>query len=107
MDLNLVVICGALAVDPEIREFDSGAKLARLLVSVKSESPRRVDVLPVAIWDPTDETLSTLETLSAGSRVWITGSLQRRFTETGGGARSRVEIVAVELSRVHKEEMSE
>ena len=48
MDLNLAVIAGTLAAPPEIRTFDSGSRLARYLVTIRSTEPRkRVDVVPV------------------------------------------------------------
>ena len=53
MDLNLIVLCGRLAVPPEIKVFESGTRLIRYLVTVRSEAPRRrVDVIPVSMWDP-------------------------------------------------------
>ena len=35
MDLNLVVLCGRLAIDPELQMFDSGTRLIRLLMTVE------------------------------------------------------------------------
>jgi len=96
MDLNLIVLCGRLAVDPEIREFDSGSRVARLLVTVRSDVPRkRVDVVPVTWWDPGPEVLE--EASVKGRRVWVCGSVQRRFWEGEGGRRSRVEVVAEQV----------
>jgi single-stranded DNA-binding protein len=40
MDLNLVVLCGRLAVEPELRTFESGTRLMRLLVTVRSDWPQ-------------------------------------------------------------------
>ena len=58
MDLNLIVLCGRLAVEPELKEFDSGSRLVRLLVTVRSDEPRRrVDVVPVTLWDPPQDLL--------------------------------------------------
>jgi single-stranded DNA-binding protein len=93
MDLNLVVVSGRLAAPPEIRQFESGARLARYLVTVRSEEPaRRVDVLPVTLWDPTDELVDAEPT--PGTRVWVAGSVQRRFWSGSDGRRSRIELVA-------------
>lgn len=93
MDHNLVVLAGTLATAPELREFDSGARLLRLLVTVRSDEPRkRVDVLPVTLWDPPDALLD--ENLERGRRVSVTGAAQRRFWEAKDGRRNRVEIVA-------------
>lgn len=93
MDLNLVVVSGRLAAPPEIRQFESGARLARYLVTVRSEEPtRRVDVLPVTMWDPSDELLDAEPV--PGTRVWVAGSVQRRFWSGSDGRRSRIELVA-------------
>lgn len=93
MDLNLVVVSGRLAAPPEIRQFESGARLARYLVTVRSEEPaRRVDVLPVTMWDPSAELLDAEPV--PGSRLWVAGSVQRRFWSGSDGRRSRIELVA-------------
>lgn len=92
MDLNLIVVAGRVAAVPEWRSFDSGGSLLRLLITVRSSSPRRrVDVIPVTQWDPNVETLGDLQ---VGDRVWCAGSVQRRFWSATEGRRSRLEIVA-------------
>lgn len=96
MDLNLVVLCGRLAVEPEFKSFDSGSSLVRLLVSVRSEEPRRrVDVVPVTLWNPSQDFLDDLPL--KGRRVWVCGSMQRRFWEAADGRRSRLEVVAEQV----------
>jgi single-stranded DNA-binding protein len=93
MDLNLAVIAGSLSAPPEIRTFDSGARLARYLITVRSTEPRsRVDVLPVVDWDPDDE--DAISTLDRGDRIWTVCSVQRRFWSAAEGRRSKIEIVA-------------
>jgi single-strand DNA-binding protein len=93
MDLNLVVVSGRLSAPPEIRQFDSGSRLARYLVTVRSEEPaRRVDVLPVTLWDPPDALVDAQP--APGTRVWVAGSVQRRFWSGSDGRRSRIELVA-------------
>jgi single-stranded DNA-binding protein len=97
MELNLVVLSGRLAADPEVRVFDSGSTLLRLLVTVRATEPRRrVDVIPVTVWNPEDELLG--EDLDVGQRVWVAGSVQRRFWSASEGRRSRLEVVAHEVS---------
>jgi single-stranded DNA-binding protein len=93
MDLNLAVIAGTLAAPPEIRTFDSGTRLARYLVTVRSTEPRRrVDVVPVVEWDPPPD--SPAADLDRGDRIWMAGSVQRRFWTSADGRRSRLEIIA-------------
>jgi single-stranded DNA-binding protein len=97
IDLNLTVLCGRIATEPEIRVFDSGTRLIRYLITVRSEAPRRrVDVVPVTLWDPTDEQVE--EPGERGERIWICGSVQRRFWESPDGRRSRLEVVAEQVT---------
>ncbi|OFW66777.1 MAG: hypothetical protein A2Z12_09265 [Actinobacteria bacterium RBG_16_68_21] len=93
MDLNLVVVSGRLAAPPELRQFESGSRLARYLVTVRTEEPhRRVDVLPVTLWDPPAELVDADPV--PGTRVWVAGSVQRRFWSGTEGRRSQIELVA-------------
>ena len=98
MDYNVMVLQGTLAAPAELREYESGARLLRLLVTVRSTEPRRrVDVLPVTYWDPPDEL--TAHPLERGDRLWVCGSAQRRFWEAKEGRRNRVELVARHVTR--------
>jgi single-stranded DNA-binding protein len=96
MDLNLIVIAGRIAAEPEMLTFASGTRLLRLLVTVRSEEPRRrIDVLPVVLWDPDEHVVP--DEPCRGAPVWVAGSVQRRFWSVGEGRTSRVEIVAHEV----------
>lgn len=93
MNMNVIVVAGKLAAPPELREFESGSRLLRSLVTVRTDAPRRrVDVLPITLWDP--ETDHELIDAPVGKRVWVVGSVQRRFWSAAEGRRSRLEIVA-------------
>ena len=93
MDLNLVVLAGRLAAPPELRAFAGGSRLLRYLVTIRRDDPRRrVDVIPVTLWDPNDDEITRLP--GKGDRVWVAGSVQRRFWESPEGRRSRLEVVA-------------
>ncbi len=97
MDLNLIVLCGRLATDPEIRVFDSGTRLVRYLVTLRVDHPRkRVDVIPVTLWDPDEEIVE--EPGEKGDRIWVCGAVQRRYWESPDGRRSRVEVVAEQVT---------
>jgi single-stranded DNA-binding protein len=92
MDVNVVVISGRLAATPEVRSFESGARLIRYLVTTRSEAPRRrIDVVPVTLWNPDDDLIVEA---AVGQSVWIAGSVQRRFWAAAEGRRSRLEVVA-------------
>jgi single-stranded DNA-binding protein len=98
MDLNLVVLGGRAAAPPEIRPYDSGSTLLRVLVTVRSDEPdkRRVDVIPVVMWDPPESLLAD-GAIHPGRRLWIAGSVQRRFWASEVGRRSRLEVVADQI----------
>ena len=104
MDLNLVVLCGRLASPGELREFESGTRLLRLLISLRTEEPtRRVDVVPVTLWDPGEDLVEAVK--ERGIRIWAAGAVQRRFWE-GFGRSSRIEIVALQVT-VHEPDTEE
>jgi len=93
MDLNLAVLKGHLAAPPEVRTLDGGSRLIRYLVTARAEQPRRrVDVLPVTLWDPPEEQIEIGG--QPGDRVWATATIQRRFWGESVGRRSRLELVA-------------
>lgn len=97
MDLNLVVLAGRIAAEPEIRTFESGAILVRLLLTVRSSSPNhRIDVVPVVQWNP--ELTEIPGAPLRGVSVWVAGSVQRRFWSVGDGRSSRIEVVAHEIA---------
>jgi len=105
MDLNLVVLCGRLASPGELREFDSGTRLLRLLISVRTEEPRRrIDVVPVTLWDPDDDLVDAVKV--PGIRIWAAGAVQRRFWAGPEGRHSRLEVVADQVT-VHEREPEE
>lgn len=94
MDMNLVVISGLLAAPPELRTLDSGAVIARYLLTTRTDEPRRrVDVVPVTQWNPPSEA----STYASGSRLCAVGSIQRRFWDAADGRRGRLEIVASQI----------
>jgi single-stranded DNA-binding protein len=104
MDLNLVVIAGRLAADPEVKVSNGGVAVMRLLVTTRTEEPRRrIDVVPVTWWDVTEEQIESLN-LHRGERVWVAGTVQRRFWSSGEGHRSRMEVVARYVQRGVKEQ---
>jgi single-strand DNA-binding protein len=95
MDLNIVALSGRLAAPPELRVFPSGLRLVRYLVAVRSDQPRhRVDVLPVTQWDPSSDTTEP----AVGDRVWVAGTIQRRFWSNPDGRRSRLEVIAEQVA---------
>ena len=67
--------------------------MIRYLITIRSKGARRrVDVLPVTLWDPPAELLDVAH--SKGKRVFVAGAVQRRFWTVDGGKSSRIEVVA-------------
>lgn len=94
MSINIVVLGGRLAVEPELRVFESGSSYLRFLVTTRSTEPRRrVDVIPVVLWNPDEVTIASLSD-SNGKGIWVVGSVQRRFWTAPDGKASRIEVVA-------------
>lgn len=93
MECNVVVLAGCLATEAEHRTFSTGTTQLRLLVTTRTPPPnRRVHVIPVTLWDPPAALLS--EPLGRGTRVYVFGTVQRRFWPPAEGPRGRVEVVA-------------
>ncbi len=96
-DINLAVLCGRLATEPELRIYDSGAQALHFLVTTSAEEPRRrIDVVPVVLLDPPGEVLDY--PFKAETRVWVTGSVQRRSYDSPTGRRNRIEVFADQVS---------
>jgi single-stranded DNA-binding protein len=97
-DSNIVVLSGTLAAPVELRSFSSGSAMMRLLLTVRTFEPRRrIDVVPVVLWDP-DEAL-LVPSLMMGDRLWVSATVQRRFWSAPDGKQSRLEVVARSVDR--------
>jgi single-stranded DNA-binding protein len=97
LDLNLVVIAGKLAATPEVRVFEGGSTLVRILVTTRTGGEgtgkrQRLDVVPVVMWDVKPG--HAIFDLERGDRVWVAGAIQRRFWSDDNSRRSRIEVVA-------------
>ncbi len=88
--MNHVMLRGQLAADVETRETDGGQLVARMLVTVREENPRRIDVVPVTVFVSDDDIVDA----TIGMEATVLGKVQRRFWDADGGRRSRIEIVA-------------
>ena len=88
-----MVLAGRIAAPPDLRVFDSGTRLLRYLVTVKADEPRRrIDVVPVTLWDPPQELVDSDP--APGRRAWVAGTVQRRFWSGPEGRHSRLEVIA-------------
>jgi hypothetical protein len=93
--LNLVVVRGECSGPPELRELESGRRLAS--VSVRAPGPDgRSTSVPVTVWEPA----AWVEDLAEGAYVIVVGAVRRRFFRTAvGGAATRVDVEAVFIGR--------
>ncbi len=93
--LNLVVVRGTCSGPPELRELESGRRLAALAVRAPGPDGRTTSV-PVTVWEPA----AWVEDLDDGADVVVVGAVRRRFFRTGaGGAAARVDVEAVFVGR--------
>ena len=85
-NFNLVVLAGMLAAPPDMEPHESAS--SRLLLTVRSFHPApRIDLVPVSVSGDQIPDCSV-----NGDRLWVVGSLQRRFSPVTG--RSRLEVAA-------------
>lgn len=99
-DLNLTVLGGRLATEPEVA-LEGGRRLVRLLVTVATARPtRRVDVVPVFMVERPDNThhVDEVAGMAAGRRVWIVGRTERRAMDGPEGRRTRIEVHAEQVA---------
>jgi single-strand DNA-binding protein len=93
--LNLVVVRGTCSGPPELRELESGRRLAALAVRAPGPDGRTTSV-PVTVWEPA----AWVEDLDDGVDLVVVGAVRRRFFRTGaGGAGARVDVEAVFVGR--------
>ena len=93
--LNLVVVRGTCSGPPELRELESGRRLAAVAVRAPGPDGRTTSV-PVTVWEPA----AWVEGLEDGVDLVIVGAVRRRFFQTGGGgAGARVDVEAVFVGR--------
>jgi single-strand DNA-binding protein len=93
--LNLVVVRGECSGPPELRELESGRRLAAISVRAPGPDGRSTSV-PVTVWEPA----AWVEELAEGADVIVVGAVRRRFFRTAaGGAAARVDVEAVFIGR--------
>lgn len=96
MSINRVVLVGRLTRDPELRETNSGLKVASFSIAVDRRSKREdqeADFFRVTCWGQTAEFVSNY--LHKGRLVALDGRLQlNKWQAQDGTNRESVEIVA-------------
>ena len=93
--VNLVVVLGEVSAAPELRELESGRRLAALAIRSRGMDGRATSV-PVTVWEPA----AWVEDLAPGTEVVVVGGVRRRFFRTATGtSATRVDVEAAFIGR--------
>jgi single-strand DNA-binding protein len=100
---NLVVLMGNLTRDPELRTTPNGASvcsfslaLNRSYKGANGDWQEATDYIDVVAWGPLGERVA--QYLSKGRPCLVNGRLQSRSWEQDGNKRSKVEVVAQDVT---------
>lgn len=101
--VNQVVLMGNLTRDPELRQTPGGQNvcgfsiaLNRSYKNAQDEWQEATDYVDIVAWGPLGERVA--QYLSKGRRVLIQGRLQSRSWEQEGNKRSKVEVIANDVT---------
>lgn len=109
--LNQVILMGNLTRDPELRAGNEQSvvnfslALNRSYKDKNDEWQEITDFVDVVAWGKLAEQVSGR--LVKGSRCLLNGRLQSRSWETDGVKKSKVEVLATEITFLDKEETNE
>lgn len=90
--MNVVVLLGNLAANPELRHIANGRAVCSFRLAVSRPGGEQADFFTVVAWERQAEICK--EYLEKGRRVGIEGRLHYSTWEVEDGKRSKVEIVA-------------
>jgi single-stranded DNA-binding protein len=88
--MNLTVVRGLLAAEPEERTLPSGERMASLELAVPNPTGRKSELVPVA-WPSPPKNVTEL---APGLEVAVFGRVRKRFFRVKGVTQSRTEVVA-------------
>ncbi|SRR5437870_4786811 len=95
--VNLAVVLGPCSSAPDIRELESGRRIASISVRVHGTGAQATSV-PVTVWDPP----AWIEELEEGDPVVVVGCVRRRFFQSAAGFRgAKSEVEAKVIGRAH------
>lgn len=110
--LNQVTLMGNLTRSPELRQTPTGQSvvgfslaLNRSYKDAQDEWQEATDYVDITAWGKLAEQVS--ERLDTGSRVLVSGRLQSRSWETDGVKKSKVEVLATDVTFLDKIEGNE
>ena len=87
--MNVVVLQGTLAREPQVRALPSGHEVVEYEVRVRLDG-LRAETVPV-VWHDGPPSAAAM---SPGSDVVVVGRVRRRFFRAGGTTQSRTEVLA-------------
>src|SRR4029079_19620550 len=101
--LNNVTLMGNLTRDPELRQTPTGQNVTSFSLALKrsykdqsGEWQEATDYIDIVCWGPLAERVS--QYLSKGRRCLVQGRLQSRSWEQDGQKRSKVEVLASDVT---------
>ena len=101
--VNQVVLMGNLTRDPELRQTPNGQNVCSFSIALNrsykdgsGEWQEATDYVDIVAWGPLGERVS--QYLSKGRRALIQGRLQSRNWEQEGQKRSKVEVIASDVT---------
>lgn len=101
--VNNVIMMGNLTRDPEIRQIPSGRNVTNFSLALNSaykdandEWKEVTDFIDVVCWGPLAERVA--QYMSKGRRCLVQGKLQSRSWEQDGQKRSKVEVLAQDVT---------
>ena len=107
---NKVILIGFAGKDPEITNFESGNKVAKISIAVNEsykkdgELVEKVNWFTLAFWNEKVELVENI--VSKGTRFSIEGKLSTSTYESKGEKRTSIEINVFELEVLPKTEAS-
>ncbi len=101
--VNQVILMGNLTRDPELRQIPSGQSVCSFSLALNrsykdqgGQWQEATDYIDVTAWGPLGERVS--QYLTKGRRVLVQGRLQSRSWEQEGQKRSKVEVLASDVT---------
>jgi len=101
--VNQVILLGNLTRDPELRQIPSGQSVCSFSLALNraykdqsGEWQEATDFIDVVAWGPLGERVS--QYLTKGRRCLVQGRLQSRSWEQDGQKRSKVEVLASDVT---------
>lgn len=101
--VNQVILLGNLTRDPELRQIPSGQSVCSFSLALNraykdqsGEWQEATDFIDVVAWGPLGERVS--QYLTKGRRCLVQGRLQSRAWEQDGQKRSKVEVLANDVT---------